>query len=56
MKAKSGLALVLVASWDTSVPWLEMTVNVAINPRNLLHHSTRGALWMSRLTRSYERA
>ena len=36
MKAKSCLALVLVASWDTSVPWLEMTVNVAINPRNLV--------------------
>jgi len=36
VKAKSCLALVLVASWDTSVPLLEMTVNVAINPRNLV--------------------
>ena len=35
MKAKRCLALVLVAAWDTSVPWLEMTVHVAINPRNL---------------------
>lgn len=35
VKATSCLALVLVASWDTSVPWLEMTVNVARNPRDL---------------------
>jgi hypothetical protein len=36
VKAQSCLALVLVAAWDTSIPWLEMTVNVAINPRNLV--------------------
>ena len=34
MNAESCVALVLVASWNTSVPWLEMTVNGAINPRN----------------------
>jgi len=36
VKAKSCLALVLVASWDTSVSLLAMTGNVAINPRNLV--------------------
>jgi len=36
VKAKSCVALVLVAAWDTSVPWLAMSVNVALNPRNLV--------------------
>src|SRR5262249_54758575 len=36
VQAKSCWAVVLVAAWDTSVPWLEMTVHVAIHPRNMV--------------------
>ena len=36
MQAKSCWAVALVAAWGTSVPGLEMTVHVAIHPRNMV--------------------
>jgi hypothetical protein len=56
VQAKGCVALVLVAAWDTSVPWLDMTVHVAIHPRHLVASLSESALWMRRLTRAYARA